>query len=65
MRAARDAIGEDAELFVDANGAYSRTQALALAQHLREAGVTWFEEPVSSDDLDGLRPPSHRALPRA
>ena len=45
-----------AELFVDANGAYSRKQALAMAEEFaREAGVTWFEEPVSSDDLDGLR----------
>ena len=32
MRAAREAIGPDAELFVDANGAYSRKQALALAE---------------------------------
>jgi L-alanine-DL-glutamate epimerase-like enolase superfamily enzyme len=56
VRAAREAIGDDAELFVDANGAYSRTQALALAEiYEQEAGVTWFEEPVSSNDLDGLR----------
>ncbi len=56
VRAARDAIGSEAELFVDANGAYRRKQALALAERFRaEAGVSWFEEPVSSDDLDGLR----------
>jgi L-alanine-DL-glutamate epimerase-like enolase superfamily enzyme len=62
VRAAREAIGEDAELFVDANGAYSRTQALALADvYSEEAGVTWFEEPVSSDDLDGLRQIRERA----
>jgi L-alanine-DL-glutamate epimerase-like enolase superfamily enzyme len=48
-------IGPDAELFVDANGAYSRKQALAMAEAFAELGVTWFEEPVSSDDLDGLR----------
>ena len=53
---AREAIGPDAELFVDANGAYARKQALALAHQFRaEAGVSWFEEPVSSDDLAGLR----------
>ncbi|HEY6522259.1 MAG TPA: enolase C-terminal domain-like protein [Solirubrobacteraceae bacterium] len=61
VRAARAAIGEDAELFVDANGAYSRTQALALAHTYREVGVTWFEEPVSSNDLDGLRQLRERA----
>jgi len=52
---ARDAIGSVAELFVDANGAYSRKQALELAERFAEQRVTWFEEPVSSDDLDGLR----------
>ena len=53
--AAREAIGPDAGLFVDANGAYARKQALVLAGAFAELGVTWFEEPVSSDDLDGLR----------
>ena len=52
---AREAIGPDAELFVDANGAYSRKQALELAGRFwGEARVSWFEEPVSSDDLAGL-----------
>ncbi|MGH9445205.1 MAG: enolase C-terminal domain-like protein [Terriglobia bacterium] len=55
VRAARAAIGEQAELFVDANGAYSRKAALAFADTFAELGVTWFEEPVSSDDLEGLR----------
>ncbi len=61
VRAARRAIGADAELFVDANGAYSCTQALAFAQAFREFDVTWFEEPVSSDDLEGLRRVRDRA----
>ena len=51
---AREAIGPDVELFVDANGAYSRKQALAMAEGFAKLGVTWFEEPVSSDDLAGL-----------
>ena len=55
VRAARAAIGADAEIFVDANGAYHRKQALALAREFRDWDVTWFEEPVSSDDLEGLR----------
>ncbi len=54
VRTAREAIG-GAELFVDANGAYDRKQALRLAQVFAGSGVCWFEEPVSSDDLDGLR----------
>lgn len=55
VHAAREAIGGEAELFVDANGAYSRKQALALAKEFKEYNVTWFEEPVTSDDLEGLR----------
>ncbi len=55
VRAAREAIGPEAELFVDANGAYTRKQALAFAEAFAGSGVTWFEEPVSSDDLAGLR----------
>jgi L-alanine-DL-glutamate epimerase-like enolase superfamily enzyme len=56
VKLARGAIGPTAQLFVDANGAYSRKQALELADRFRhDADVTWFEEPVSSEDLDGLR----------
>jgi L-alanine-DL-glutamate epimerase-like enolase superfamily enzyme len=51
---ARRAIGSG-ELFVDANGAYTPKQALAFAEGFAEHGVTWFEEPVSSADFEGLR----------
>jgi L-alanine-DL-glutamate epimerase-like enolase superfamily enzyme len=51
VAAAKGAIGT-AELFVDANGAYQAKQALAQSRAFE--GVTWFEEPVSSDDLEGL-----------
>jgi L-alanine-DL-glutamate epimerase-like enolase superfamily enzyme len=55
VQIAREAIGSDVRLFVDANGAYSRKQALAFAEQFRAYNVVWFEEPVSADDLDGLR----------
>ena len=55
VRAVRRAIGDQAELFVDANGAYSATEALRQAARFAEYAVVWFEEPVSSDDLAGLR----------
>ncbi len=55
LAVAREAIGVDTELFVDANGAYTRKQALGWAQCFTEHDVRWFEEPVSSDDLEGLR----------
>jgi L-alanine-DL-glutamate epimerase-like enolase superfamily enzyme len=52
---AREAIGPEAELFVDANGAYDRKLALAQAEAFTRHRVTWFEEPVPADDLGGLR----------
>ncbi len=55
VAAARDAVGDDVALFVDANGAYTRKQALDRSQAFADRGVTWHEEPVSSDDLEGLR----------
>ena len=52
---AREAIGPNVELMVDANGAFDRMHALAWAQRYHEEwNVTWFEEPVSSEDLDGM-----------
>ena len=52
---ARGVIGNDVELFVDANGAYSRGRAREMALVFAGVGASWFEEPVSSDDLAGLR----------
>lgn len=55
VRIVREAIGDGPEIFVDANGALDRKRALYFAEAFAEYGVTWFEEPVSSDDLEGLR----------
>jgi L-alanine-DL-glutamate epimerase-like enolase superfamily enzyme len=55
LRVAREAIGEDVELFVDVNGAYTRKQALLWAQRFAEEGISYLEEPVSSEDREGLR----------
>ena len=54
IAAARATIGPAAELFVDANGAYTRKQAVRVLRRAADADVHWFEEPVSSDDLEGL-----------
>jgi L-alanine-DL-glutamate epimerase-like enolase superfamily enzyme len=55
VRCARAAIGAEVALFVDANGAWTAKQALDMARRFAEEGVSWLEEPVTSDDLDGLR----------
>jgi L-alanine-DL-glutamate epimerase-like enolase superfamily enzyme len=56
LDAARQAIGDETELYVDSNGALSRKQALLWAERFaREWGATWHEEPVSSADFEGLR----------
>jgi L-alanine-DL-glutamate epimerase-like enolase superfamily enzyme len=56
LDAARSAIGDDVELFVDANGAFTAKTALAWAERFAlEWNVSWFEEPVSSADFEGLR----------
>lgn len=63
VRAARKAIGDDAELMVDGNGGYTRKQALRLAEDFYTQGVCWFEEPLPSHDLEGLRMMRDRAPP--
>jgi len=54
VRQAREVVGPDVVLYVDANGGYSPAHAVRVGQQLAEQDVTWFEEPVSSDDLAGL-----------
>jgi L-alanine-DL-glutamate epimerase-like enolase superfamily enzyme len=55
VAAVRRALGDRTEIYVDANGAYDRKEALRTSQIFRELGVTWFEEPVTSDDRIGLK----------
>jgi L-alanine-DL-glutamate epimerase-like enolase superfamily enzyme len=61
VRIAREAIGGKPALYVDGNGAYTRKQALAQADVFAAYTVSWFEEPVSSDDLEGLHLIRNRA----
>jgi L-alanine-DL-glutamate epimerase-like enolase superfamily enzyme len=60
---AREVIGPQAELYVDANGAYGTGQAVRVAQQMADCGVTWFEEPVSSQDVAGLAAIRSQVLP--
>jgi L-alanine-DL-glutamate epimerase-like enolase superfamily enzyme len=64
VRVAREAIGPEVRLYVDANGSYTARQALEQTDMLAHHDVRWFEEPVSSDNLDGLRFVRERAPAR-
>ncbi|MES4833261.1 enolase C-terminal domain-like protein, partial [Streptomyces anthocyanicus] len=56
LTAVRRAVGDAPELFTDANGALGRKEALYWAHRFHdEWDVRWFEEPVASADLEGLR----------
>ena len=58
---AREAAGRHG-LFVDGNGAYDASRALYYAEiFARDYGVAWFEEPVTSDDLESMRLVRNRA----
>lgn len=50
----REVLGEEVELMVDANGAFTPSEALGRAAEYAAFGVTYFEEPVSSEDRAGL-----------
>jgi L-alanine-DL-glutamate epimerase-like enolase superfamily enzyme len=53
--------GPHVEVMVDGNGAYSPQEALLWAECFRDQGVRYFEEPLSSQDLDGLAEVRRRA----
>lgn len=55
VKEARDAIGKNTKLFVDANGAYIIKQAIEKSFQFKEYNVSWFEEPVTSANLEGLQ----------
>ena len=54
LAAVRKAVGDDVEIYVDANNGYYAKQAIRMAQRFEEYNVKWFEEPVLADDIDGL-----------
>jgi L-alanine-DL-glutamate epimerase-like enolase superfamily enzyme len=55
VRAIREAVGPDVEIMLDVNSAYDAATAIKVGRQLEDADITWIEEPVPADDLDGYR----------
>lgn len=45
----REVIGEDIELMIDSNHAYTLREAVTLAKKLEPFDISWFEEPLSPE----------------
>ena len=55
VEAVRRAVGDDLEIIVDANGIWEPATAIRFAEMIKDYDISVFEEPVSSDDVSGLR----------
>ncbi|HEY83357.1 MAG TPA: mandelate racemase/muconate lactonizing enzyme family protein [Dehalococcoidia bacterium] len=53
VRAVREAIGDNVDLLVDGNNAYTAYQAIKIARRMEEYNIFWFEEPVPAEDIEG------------
>jgi L-alanine-DL-glutamate epimerase-like enolase superfamily enzyme len=53
VRAVREAVGENIDLLVDGNNAYTSYQAIKIARKMEEYDIFWFEEPVPTEDIEG------------
>jgi len=54
VTAVRAAVGDDVDILVDVNGAYSVHHAIEIGKALEDLGVFHFEEPRPANDLEGL-----------
>jgi L-alanine-DL-glutamate epimerase-like enolase superfamily enzyme len=55
VRAVREAVGDEVELFVDANCSLDAFHAAELARRIEPLGISFFEEPVTQNDVRQLR----------
>ena len=51
--AVRQAVGDDFEIFTDANQAFAVDEAIRRARRYEALDIGWLEEPLPADDLDG------------
>jgi len=55
VKAVKKAIGDEVELMIDSNHAYSLKEALQLCNRLKDVNISWFEEPVSPEHYSDYR----------
>lgn len=55
VKAIRDAVGPDVDIMLDVNSAYDAATAIKVGRQLEDEDITWLEEPVPPDDLEGYR----------
>ncbi len=55
VKAVREEVGDEIELWVDANQAFTPEESITLCQKLKETGIKFVEQPVRVDDLEGLK----------
>jgi L-alanine-DL-glutamate epimerase-like enolase superfamily enzyme len=54
IRAVREAVGPDVQIFIDANCSLDYFHALSLTQRIEDCGIAFFEEPVAQNDIPNL-----------
>ncbi|KAM9861676.1 o-succinylbenzoate synthase [Leucobacter sp. BZR 635] len=66
LRAVREAVGDDFEIFVDANQSFTVPEAIRRAAAFAELGIGWLEEPLPADNVAGhAQLARHSAVPIA
>lgn len=55
VTAIRKAIGDEVELMIDSNHAYSLNEAIKLCHNLEDLNISWFEEPISPELYESYR----------
>jgi L-rhamnonate dehydratase len=55
IRAVREAVGPDVQLYIDANCSLDYFHALKLAQQVEPYGISFFEEPLTHNDIPNLQ----------
>ncbi len=53
LAAVREAVGDDFEVMIDANQAFTVSEALRRAHAYTPLNLAWFEEPLPAEDLAG------------